>query len=204
MLAIRMQRTGRKGHAMFRLIVQDSHRTPTSGNVVASLGNYDPHTKAIVLDKEKTSFYLEHGAQPSERTALLLRREGIKLPNWVIINENKKGKPRHEKRVKVPKETPVAVEQETESSVEPSEEAAASEETVEAVSDVVADPPVQESAAEVVEETETAVEPTEEVPASEETPAEESAPEAPVEATAEETPDGEAATDDSSSEPAKK
>lgn len=196
MLAIRMQRTGRKGHAMFRLIVQDSHRTPTSGNVVASLGNYDPHTKVVVLDKEKTSFYLEHGAQPSERTALLIRREGIKLPNWVIINENKKGKPRHEKRVKVPKKTPAAVEPET----EPSQEAA-SEEIVE---DVVADAPVQEPAAEVVEETETAVEPTEEVPTSEETPAEESAPEAPVEATAEETPDGEAATDDSSTEEAQK
>ena len=35
MLAIRMQRTGRKGHAQFRVIVQESRRTPTSGNVVA-------------------------------------------------------------------------------------------------------------------------------------------------------------------------
>jgi small subunit ribosomal protein S16 len=41
-----MQRTGRRGHAMFRVIVQDSHRSPTSGKVVAFLGSYDPHTKS--------------------------------------------------------------------------------------------------------------------------------------------------------------
>lgn len=205
MLAIRMQRTGRKGHAMFRLIVQDSHRTPTSGNVVASLGNYDPHTKAIVLDKDKTSFYLEHGAQPSERTALLLRREGIKLPQWVIIHDDKKGKPRHEKRVKVPKETPAAVEQEAETTVEPSQEVADSEETTETVSDVVVDAPVQESADDVAEETEPTVQSSEEThddadTSAEETPAEESIPEVAVETTTEETTTSEAATDDASSE----
>jgi small subunit ribosomal protein S16 len=83
MLAIRMQRTGRKGHAMFRVIVQDSRRTPTSGNVVARIGSYDPHGKAVTLDKEKASYYLEHGAQPSERVVRLLQGEGVKLPDWV-------------------------------------------------------------------------------------------------------------------------
>lgn len=82
MLAIRMQRTGRKGHAMFRVVVQDSQRTPTSGKIVARLGSYDPHTKTVALDKEKASFYLEHGAQPSERVVLLLQKEGVKLPKW--------------------------------------------------------------------------------------------------------------------------
>ncbi len=72
MLAIRMQRTGRKGHAMFRVVVQDSRQTPTSGKVVARLGSYDPHAKTVVLDKEKAAFYLEHGAQPSGRAVRLL------------------------------------------------------------------------------------------------------------------------------------
>jgi len=83
MLAIRMQRTGRKGHAMFRVIVQDTRRTPTSGKVVARIGSYDPHGKTITLDKEKASFYLEHGAQPSDRVVRLLQSEGVKLPDWV-------------------------------------------------------------------------------------------------------------------------
>jgi small subunit ribosomal protein S16 len=89
MLAIRMQRTGRKGHAMFRIIVQDARRSPTSGKVVAQLGSYDPHTKAVVITKDKASFYLEHGAQPSERAAKLLKAEGIKLPAWVAASTKK-------------------------------------------------------------------------------------------------------------------
>lgn len=78
-----MQRTGRKGHAQFRVVVQDSRRTPTSGKIVAPLGHYNPHTKETTLNKEKASFYLEHGAQPSERVARLFKAEGIKLPSWV-------------------------------------------------------------------------------------------------------------------------
>ena len=85
MLVIRLQRTGRKGHAMFRIVVQDSRRTPTSGKVVAWLGSYDPHTKSLTVDKDKASFYLEHGAQPSPRMAKLLQADGLKLPKWVSL-----------------------------------------------------------------------------------------------------------------------
>lgn len=89
MLVIRMQRTGRKGHAMFRVVVQDSRQTPTSGKVVAQLGSYDPHSKAVTLNKEKAQFYLDHGAQPSERISRLLKAEGIKLPDWVKVSSSK-------------------------------------------------------------------------------------------------------------------
>lgn len=90
MLVIRMQRTGRKGHAQFRVVVQDSRRTPQSGKVVASLGYYNPHAKTTDLNKEKAAFYLEHGAQPSERVVRLLASEGVKLPSWVKTAEAKK------------------------------------------------------------------------------------------------------------------
>jgi len=82
MLAIRMQRTGRKGHAMFRVVVQDSRLTPTSGRVVAQIGSYDPHAKVAQLDKEAAVKYLTNGAQPSDRVALLLEKEGVELPKW--------------------------------------------------------------------------------------------------------------------------
>lgn len=83
MLAIRLQRTGRKGHAMFRMIVQDSRWSPKSGKVVARLGSFDPHAKVLSVDKDKAAFYLKNGAQPSVRTALLLKKDGVKLPAWV-------------------------------------------------------------------------------------------------------------------------
>lgn len=100
MLVIRMQRTGRKGHAQFRVVVQDSRRTPTSGKIVAALGNYNPHTKEAVLDKDKAAFYLEHGAQPSDRVARLLKSEGVKLPQWVTLEAKKEGALRNPEKLR--------------------------------------------------------------------------------------------------------
>ena len=90
-----MQRTGRKGHAMFRLVVQESRFTPTSGKVVAQLGSFDPHSKTSHVDSEKANFYLKHGAQPSSRAALLIQKEGVDLPKWVKLTVAKEHKVRN-------------------------------------------------------------------------------------------------------------
>lgn len=100
MLAIRMQRTGRSGRAHFRVVVQDARRTPTSGKIVALLGSYDPHAKILSLDKEKAAFYLEHGAQPSSRTARILSTEGVKLPKWMAVGAEKQGKLRNSEKLR--------------------------------------------------------------------------------------------------------
>src|SRR4051812_30547489 len=100
MLVIRMQRTGRKGHAQFRIVVQDSRRTPTSGKVVAALGSYDPHAKTTTLDKEKASVYMNNGAQPTPRVARLMKAEGVKLPDWVKLAESKTGKLRNPEKLR--------------------------------------------------------------------------------------------------------
>jgi small subunit ribosomal protein S16 len=124
MLAIRMQRTGHSGHAQFRVVVQDSRRTPTSGKLVAQLGSYDPHAKTTSLDKEKASFYLEHGAQPSGRTARLLKAEGIALPKWVEVREGKQSKLRNPQKLRrnQPKETPAPAAPEAVTEPEPATE----------------------------------------------------------------------------------
>lgn len=143
MLAIRMQRTGRKGHAMFRVIVQDSRLTPTSGKIVATLGNYDPHAQVFTLDKDKASFYLEHGAQPSDRIARLLKNEGVKLPNWVSVGADKVRdirNPEKRRSTKAPEpivEAPV---------VEEVAEVAVVEDVAPVAEDVVAEAPVAEEA----------------------------------------------------------
>jgi len=108
MLAIRLQRGGRKGHAHYRVVVQDSRVTPTSGRVVAYLGSYDPHTKTIQLKKDQAQFYLDNGAQPSERVARLLKGEGVKLPTWVELTDGKKRDLRNPEKLRKnqPKEEP--------------------------------------------------------------------------------------------------
>ncbi len=83
MLSIRLQRTGRKGHAQYRVLVQDSRWSPTSGKFVAKLGHYNPHTKEAVIDKEKAQTFLANGAQPSDRVVKVFTAEKIELPSWV-------------------------------------------------------------------------------------------------------------------------
>jgi small subunit ribosomal protein S16 len=78
-----MQRTGRKGHAQFRMIVQDSRRTPTSGNIVELLGSYDPHTKVATINKDRAAFFLANGAQPSDRALRILGFQKVEIPKWV-------------------------------------------------------------------------------------------------------------------------
>ena len=126
MLAIRLQRTGRSGHAMFRIIVQDSRKSPTSGKTVARLGYYDPHSKNIKIDKEKAETFLKNGAQPSPRVASLLKFQGIKLPKWVVFSPDVKKAVRNpEKRRSTATEKPAEKVVET-----PTEEETANEETV--------------------------------------------------------------------------
>lgn len=155
MLVIRMQRTGRKGHAMFRVVVQDSRRTPSSGKVVASLGSYDPHSKSLVLNKEKAEFYVSHGAQPSPRVARLLKAEGVKLPDWVNLPADKERKVRNadKRRSTMP---PAPVEESVPEEPAPADEAVAAEPVDEAdpevetvpQDEVPADPAAEEAPSE--------------------------------------------------------
>ncbi len=82
MLAIRMQRKGRTHAPTYRIVVQESQRHPLSGRVVAEVGNYNPETKALTLDKKLVEKYLSNGAQPSSRVAFILKKNGVKLPKW--------------------------------------------------------------------------------------------------------------------------
>ncbi len=130
MLAIRMQRVGRKGLAHYRMVVQDSRRTPTSGRVISQLGSYDPHSKKVILNKEAAQKYLDNGAQPSERVVAIFKTEGVKLPSWVTTKavQKKAIKNTDKLRKNQPKEAPAAKEEpaeepKTETTEEPAKEA---------------------------------------------------------------------------------
>lgn len=128
-----MQRTGRRGHAQFRVIVQDSHFHPTRGRIVAYLGSYNPHDKSVQIDKELAARYLSNGAQPSERVAKLLQSEGVELPKWVTVSDPRNRTIRHPEKLRRnrPAEEVAAETPEAPSEVEaaPTEEPAAEPET---------------------------------------------------------------------------
>lgn len=112
MLAIRMQRIGRKGLPQYRVVVQDSRRTPSSGRVVSTLGSYNPHTKELILNKEQSQKYIDNGAQPSDRVVAIFEKEGIKLPSWVKSRTDQSKALRNPEKLRKnqPKEEPVAEE----------------------------------------------------------------------------------------------
>ncbi|MFZ2545052.1 MAG: 30S ribosomal protein S16 [Candidatus Saccharimonadales bacterium] len=83
MLAIRLQRIGRKGYPVYRVAVQEAQRHPSSGRVVAYVGSYNPHTKDVSLQKDAIEKYLSNGAQPTPRVVKLMKQEGVTLPSWV-------------------------------------------------------------------------------------------------------------------------
>ena len=83
MLAIRLQRIGRKAYPVYRVAVQEAHRHPSSGRVVSYVGSYNPHTKEAKIEKELAEKYLYNGAQPTSRVVKLLEEAGIKMPKWV-------------------------------------------------------------------------------------------------------------------------
>lgn len=83
MLAIRLQRLGRKSLPVYRLAVQESQRHPSSGRVVAYVGSYNPHSKEANINVEKVEYYLGNGAQPTPRVVRILRDQKVTLPSWV-------------------------------------------------------------------------------------------------------------------------
>jgi small subunit ribosomal protein S16 len=173
MLVIRLKRIGRSGNAQFRIVVQDVRQSPKSGQVVATLGTFDPHTKAITIDTEKTNMYLKNGAQPSDRVAILLKKQGIKLPKWVLVATKKQKAIRNTEKLRKNRTEEVKAPADV---VEPTEEA------VEATEEVVTDVHVSDDnpVVEVKEE-----EPNKEDDKAPEAEAIESAEESPVEDTSE-------------------
>ena len=122
MLASRMQRKGRAHYPTYRLVVQESQRHPLSGRIVAEVGNYNPATKALTLDKEAVEKYLKNGAQPSSRVAFILKKNGVKLPKWYKETAAKKAVAKHADKLRKNQPKEEATAEET-----PAEEAATPE-----------------------------------------------------------------------------
>jgi len=64
MLKIRLQRTGKRGQAYFRVVVVEHTKKP-KGEFLELLGAYNPHEKQFKVDREKVEYWLSKGAQIS-------------------------------------------------------------------------------------------------------------------------------------------
>lgn len=76
MLAIRLNRTGKKNRAYFRVVLQEHTKAPGKRHVEI-LGSYDPHKKTTILNKERIMYWVSQGAQVSDAVHNMLVREGV-------------------------------------------------------------------------------------------------------------------------------
>jgi|SRR6185369_8325009 len=76
MLAIRLNRTGKRNRAHFRVAVQEHTKAPGKRHIEI-VGSYDPHKKTTLLNKERIMYWISKGAQVSDAVHNMLVREGV-------------------------------------------------------------------------------------------------------------------------------
>lgn len=111
MVVIRLARAGKKKQAFYRIVVADSKRAVTA-KFISIVGWFNPHTKEINLKNDEIVEWLGKGAVPSNTVAILLKKEGVKLPEWVKIKE-KVAKKQEEPKEEAPVEEVEAPAEET-------------------------------------------------------------------------------------------
>jgi small subunit ribosomal protein S16 len=77
MLAIKLQRIGKKHQPSYRLVVSEKRTKLSGGKVTEDLGSYNPFTKAVTVKKERISYWVSVGAKPTVTAHNLLVKEGI-------------------------------------------------------------------------------------------------------------------------------
>jgi small subunit ribosomal protein S16 len=78
-VCIRLKRYGRTNRPFWRICATD-RKTARDGRVIEELGHYDPlvaNKDAIKIHRDRVSYWLKLGAQPSDTVAQMLRHLGM-------------------------------------------------------------------------------------------------------------------------------
>jgi len=114
MLAIKLQRIGKKHQPSYRVVVAEK-RSKMAAPPVEDLGSYNPFTKTATVKKERVLHWVKMGAQPTITAHNLLVKQGIVTTPKIAI--------------KMPKAVANVVEEKTTAPVEAAPAAEASAET---------------------------------------------------------------------------
>jgi small subunit ribosomal protein S16 len=158
MLKIRLARGGAKKRPYYSIVIADSH-SPRDGRFIEKVGSYNPLLKKddpnrVVLKVERIQEWIKKGAQPTDRVARELGKQG--LVQWQAGNNPKKAEPGQK-----------AKERAEERAQREADRAAAAAEAA------AAPPPVEEPVVEAAAEEAPVEAAAEEAPAAEATPASE-------------------------------
>ncbi|UWR22860.1 30S ribosomal protein S16 [Sulfitobacter sp. S190] len=81
-MKIRLARGGSKKRPFYRIVAADS-RMPRDGRFIEKLGTYSPllpkdSEERVKMDMERIQYWLDHGAQPTDRIQRMLEAAGVR------------------------------------------------------------------------------------------------------------------------------
>lgn len=116
MVVIRLSRGGAKKRPFYSIVVADS-RKPRDGRYIKRLGFYNPIAKGgeqgLVVDLEQVEYWLNNGAQPSDRVSSLLKQYKEQAANSGASSEA--GNAKESRKKAAAKKEPQVAAEETES-----------------------------------------------------------------------------------------
>ena len=91
---IRLARYGAKKRPYYHIVVTDSRNARNSGNVLDTVGKYDPmqtkdSDKRVVLKVDEVKAWLSKGAQPSDRVYKFLANAGLVAKKAIPVQTKK-------------------------------------------------------------------------------------------------------------------
>jgi small subunit ribosomal protein S16 len=89
MLAIKLQRIGKKHQPSYRLVVAE-RRSKMAAPPTEDLGAYNPFTKQAKFNKERVAHWLKIGAQPTVTAHNILVKEGLLSVSKLAVKMKKK------------------------------------------------------------------------------------------------------------------
>lgn len=152
---IRLARFGAKKRPYYHVVVTDSRNARNSGNILATVGKYDPmlprdNEKRVVLKIDEIKEWLGKGAKPSDRVYRFLANAGL-VAARVVPNQTKKNLQSEKTLQKIKdKQDKLAKIAEEQAAAEAAAKAAA-EESAPAAEEAPAEAPVAEESAPVAE-----------------------------------------------------
>lgn len=88
MLAIKLQRVGKKHQPSYRFVVAEK-RSKMAGPPVEDLGSYNPFTKMSSLNKDRIAYWMKMGAKPTVSVHNLLVGQGVVSTPKIAVKMNK-------------------------------------------------------------------------------------------------------------------
>lgn len=87
MLAIKLQRRGKKHQPTYRLVVQEKH-SKLNGDFIDDLGHYNPKLKETKINGDRVKYWIGVGAKATPTVHNMLVKEGVVKAEKIAVHKH--------------------------------------------------------------------------------------------------------------------